>query len=186
MLDYLIVVLIIIIVVKIIFIMCGGDLHFADNTAGIAILLVLGIFFIVLIIGFIYTYRPRDKTPKLTRKYTKNIDNLHDDKYVLIRRLGEQSFLSVKIDMVEESKDGSPINEISGGYHEVFNIIVPRTTPEITTTTRLFTWTSSNGTVINFSKKNNSDDVLINLEKSNNVNVSGYMVLQDKSKKAHP
>lgn len=89
------------------------------------------------------------------------------------KRWNEDVVLNLEVDMVEEQAKDVPINEIAGGYHEVFGILVPKTELSTMDEQTLMAWTSSNGTILKVTKITGMDVLIVKVEKSPNVKLIG-------------
>lgn len=89
------------------------------------------------------------------------------------KRWNEDVVLNLEVDMVEEQAKDVPINEIAGGYHEVFGILVPKTELSTMDEQTLMAWTSSNGTILKVTKITGMDVLIVKVEKSPNVELIG-------------
>lgn len=89
------------------------------------------------------------------------------------KRWNEDVVLNLEVDMIEEQAKDVPINEIAGGYHEVFGILVPKTELSTMDEQTLMAWTSSNGTILKVTKITGMDVLIVKVEKSPNVKLIG-------------
>lgn len=173
-LEYFIVFLIIIITTKIILVMMGFDVFATNSVASGIILVGFVLFLIIFICSFIYGiftyYKKPAKRPK-DPEYVTFIEHLNIYRFYPSEGV---ELLTATIDMVEESTDGSPINQRVGGYHEVFNIKISKEIPKDIMSIELFSWTSDNGTIINFNKSNDGS-VSTSLKKPDNIKITGFM-----------
>lgn len=135
-------------------------------------------FVLVLIIYGIYEYAGKDKSNHIDVYpvfYLNGLAGLvSKPAKIQYKRWHEDVVLNLEIDMVEEQANKDvPINEIAGGYHEVFNVLVPKTELSTMDEQTLMAWTSSNGTVLKVTKITGMDVVLVKVEKSANVGLIG-------------
>lgn len=136
------------------------------------------LFVLVLIIYGIYEYIGKHKSHHhinvYPASYLNSLNSLVSKPAKLeYKRWNEDVVLNLEVDMVEEQGKDVPINEIAGGYHEVFNILVPKTELSTMDEQTLMAWTSSNGTVLKVTKITGMDTVIVKVEKSDNVRLIG-------------
>lgn len=150
--------------------MCNASNRVRD---GIYMATIL-IFLIILILhGIVELINRNKKRPHLTNR--NDLISFTDEivhPFNIIRESKYNSILKVELNMVEEQKGDIPINQIAGGYHEVFNVIIPATKITDKRDT-LMTWTSSNGTMFKVIKNGYTDGIILSLEKDPNVNIIG-------------
>lgn len=137
-------------------------------------------FVLVLIIYGIYEYAGKNKSHHhhenvYPTSYLNGLNGLvAKPAKIHYKRWHEDVVLNLEIDMVEEQANKDiPINEIAGGYHEVFNVLIPKTELSTVDEQTLMAWTSSNGTVLKVTKITGMDVVLVKVEKSANVGLIG-------------
>lgn len=166
--------IIVTVIINIIFNMANVPYYMRDMVREILTVL----FVLVLIIYGIYEYIGKHKSHHhinvYPASYLNSLNSLVSKPAKLeYKRWNEDVVLNLEVDMVEEQDKDVPINEIAGGYHEVFNILVPKTELSTMDEQTLMAWTSSNGTVLKVTKITGMDTVIVKVEKSDNVRLIG-------------
>mgnify|MGYP000406124990 CR=1 FL=1 len=166
--------IIVTVIINIIFNMANVPYYMRDMVREILTVL----FVLVLIIYGIYEYIGKHKSHHhinvYPASYLNSLNSLVSKPAKLeYKRWNEDVVLNLEVDMVEEQGKDVPINEIAGGYHEVFNILVPKTELSTIDEQTLMAWTSSNGTVLKVTKITGMDTVIVKVEKSDNVRLIG-------------
>ena len=166
--------IIVTVIINIIFNMANVPYYMRDMVREILTVL----FVLVLIIYGIYEYIGKHKSHHhinvYPASYLNSLNSLVSKPAKLeYKRWNEDVVLNLEVDMVEEQGKDVPINEIAGGYHEVFNILVPKTELSTMDEQTLMAWTSSNGTVLKVTKITGMDTVIVKVEKSDNVRLIG-------------
>lgn len=166
--------IIVTVIINIIFNMIDAPYYMRDMVYGILTVL----FILVLIVYGIYEYMRKHKSHHHVNvypsSYLNSLNSLATKPLKIeYKRWHEDVVLNLEVDMVEEQAKDVPINEIAGGYHEVFNILVPKTELSTMDEQTLMAWTSSNGTVLKVTKITGMDTVIVKVEKSDNVRLIG-------------
>ena len=166
--------IIVTVIINIIFNMANVPYYMRDMVREILTVL----FVLVLIIYGIYEYIGKHKSHHhinvYPASYLNSLNSLVSKPAKLeYKRWNEDVVLNLEVDMVEEQGKDVPINEIAGGYHEVFNILVPKTELSTMDEQTLMAWTSSNGTVLKVTKITGMDTVIVKVEKSDNIRLIG-------------
>lgn len=167
--------IIVTVIINIIFNMIDVPYYMRDMVYGILMVL----FILVLIMYGIYEYIGKYKSHhhRINVYPVSHLNSLNSlaikPLKIEYKRWHEDVVLNLEVDMVEEQAEDVPINEIAGGYHEVFNILVPKTELSTMDEQTLMAWTSSNGTVLKVTKITGMDIVIIKVEKSDDVRLIG-------------